>query len=130
MRLMSGLYWVPRLQGTAALQANVVFQGGIASAFAKASADTSVPSPILISPNLEGARSLGAAVTIPSIPSIPPSLPSLHPFPSSILPIFHPSILPSFHPSNLPIFHPSILPSFHPSNLPSLPSSPPPISRF
>src|SRR6516225_9993530 len=106
MRLMSGLYWVPRLQGTAALQANVVFQGGIASAFAKASADTSVPSPILISPNLEGARSLGAAETI---------LPSLHP---SNLPSFHPSILPSFHPSILPIFHPfqsSILPIFHPS---------------
>src|SRR6516165_8164783 len=35
---------VPRLQGTAALQVNVVFQGGMASAFAKASADTSVPS--------------------------------------------------------------------------------------
>ena len=41
---MLGLYWFPRLQGTAALQVNVVFQGGMASAFAKASADTSVPS--------------------------------------------------------------------------------------
>jgi len=44
MRSMSGLYWVRRLQGTAALQVNVAFQGGMASAFAKASADTSVPS--------------------------------------------------------------------------------------
>ena len=31
------LLLVPRLQGTAALQVNVVFQGGMASAFAKAS---------------------------------------------------------------------------------------------
>ena len=37
-------FMVPRLQGTAALQVNVAFQGGMASAFAKASADTSVPS--------------------------------------------------------------------------------------